>query len=79
MPNPARKCIHCNEMFVLRPNKPGKINECELCANEPFTPYMAKVSYPSKNASEVQIEITKNVRDARNFNNAQRHHWCKAV
>lgn len=73
-----RICRSCNEEFVLVPNKPGNINDCVNCAVETEMPPLAKVSYPSKNASEVQIEITSNRKDATRFNNAQKHHWSKA-
>lgn len=78
MPLPKRVCRGCGEQFVLLPNKPGNINDCSECAVEIVRPYMAKVSYPSKNASEVQIEITQNCNDARRFNNSQKHHWSRA-
>ncbi len=80
---PKKVCIHCQEEFVVVPNKPGRINECLNCVmemkTETFIIPMAKVSYPCKNASEVQIEIVYNnhVSDAKKFNASQRHHWCK--
>lgn len=75
---PSRQCQSCGEEFVLTFDKPGNINDCPACAVETHTHYMAKVSYPSKNASEVEIEITKNIKDAKAFNNSQKHHWSKA-
>lgn len=27
-------CVKCGEEFILRPNKPGRINECEICARD---------------------------------------------
>lgn len=29
-----KNCVHCGEEFELKPNKPGKINECPSCAKD---------------------------------------------
>lgn len=63
-------CTICGDEFVLRPNKPGKINECPDCA-KPDTPrYMACVTVDGKTHSGIQI--TKDTAYATAFNNAQK-------
>ena len=74
---PKRNCRTCGEEFILTASKPGNINDCIHCAVEPAIKYMAKVSYPCKNASEVEIELTQNHSDAMAFNRSQLHHWSK--
>lgn len=76
MSSPKRTCRTCGNMFDLTPTKPGNINDCINCAVEVVTPFRAMVSYPSKNASEVEITITQDVKAANRFNRSQRHHWC---
>jgi hypothetical protein len=72
VPLPVRTCRSCETEFILRPNKPGNINDCPNCSVETAPKTVAKVAYPSKNSSLVEIEITQDVKAARLFNNAQR-------
>jgi hypothetical protein len=74
MRQPKRVCRTCGEEFILSPTKPGNINDCIHCAGEDVPLLMAKVAYPSKNSSLVEIEITSDRRGAMAFNRAQRRH-----
>ena len=71
-----RICRSCGEDFILTPTKPGNINDCIQCAGEDVPLLMARVAYPSKNSSLVEIEITADRKGAIAFNNAQRRRGC---
>jgi hypothetical protein len=58
--------------FTLTPTKPGNINDCFNCAIETEIAIVAKVAYPSKNSSLVEIELTQDHAAANAFNGAQR-------
>lgn len=64
-----RECIKCGEEFVLTPNKPGKINECQDCARDMTIRYVACVAFDGK--THGKIEITKDTQYATAFNKAQ--------
>ena len=67
-----RICRQCEEPYTLLPTKPGHIDDCPRCVTEDVPLLMAKVAYPSKNSSEVEIEITADRGAATAFNKAQR-------
>jgi hypothetical protein len=71
MPIPTRICRQCGREFTLSPTKPGNINDCANCAVD-VPLLMAKVAYPSKNSSLVEIEITADRKAALAFNGAQK-------
>lgn len=49
------KCIHCDIEFVLYPGKPGKVNECKDCANEPIVKLTGNMIYDHKTGCSIQI------------------------
>lgn len=72
MKPPKRICQSCGDEYVLSPTKPGNINDCPNCSVETAPKIVAKVAYPSKNSSLVEIELTTDTKAAAAFNNAQR-------
>lgn len=48
-------CICCQAEFELTPKKPGKINVCEDCADEPVVKYTGNMIFDHKTGADIQI------------------------
>lgn len=48
-------CTICGDAFTLQRNKPGKVNECIHCTEEPAVKYTGNVIYDHKTTACIQI------------------------
>lgn len=53
--NDVKQCIKCGFDFTLYSGKPGKINECDDCAEEHVVKYTGNMIYDHKVGAEIQI------------------------
>lgn len=68
----SMNCVHCNLEFILYKNKPGKLNECEDCAND-IDMYTGNMIYDHKVGATIQInsdpKLTAYINDATKLRN----------
>ena len=48
-------CIKCGDEYTLIKNKPGRVNECIMCADEPAVKYTGNMVYDHKTGCSIQI------------------------
>lgn len=69
----VKQCVHCGAEFKLYHGKPGKVNECDLCADEPVVKYTGNMIYDHKTGPSIQInkdpELTKYINGATKLRN----------
>lgn len=55
MKNKLFTCTECESEFEFKINKPGKINLCEDCGDDPVTRYTGNMIYDHKTGADIQI------------------------
>jgi hypothetical protein len=53
--NKIYTCVECECDFEFKANKPGKINVCEDCSDDPVQRYTGNMIYDHKTGADIQI------------------------
>ena len=69
----TRICKCCDDEYTLTPDKPGAIDVCKDCADEPVEKYTGNMIYDHKTGCSIQInsdpELTKYITNSTKLRN----------